>query len=78
MVSLRFKEISNIICGHIEQYDRELKIVIPVRVLQAGNDIARIHGRSCAFCSMSLSFLFFPLHSFFTLSENDWTLCRRC
>ncbi|KAK8964558.1 hypothetical protein KSP40_PGU003947 [Platanthera guangdongensis] len=41
---LRADEISNIIREHIEQYNREIKIVNTSTVLQVGDDIVRIHG----------------------------------
>nr|KJB23708.1 hypothetical protein B456_004G111300 [Gossypium raimondii] len=44
MVTIKADEISNIICEHIKQYNREVKIVNTGTVLQVGDDIARIHG----------------------------------
>ncbi|PHU09444.1 Photosystem II protein D1 [Capsicum chinense] len=44
MVTIRADEISNIIREHIEQYNREVKIVNTGTVLQVGDGIARIHG----------------------------------
>ncbi|XP_050267424.1 ATP synthase subunit alpha, chloroplastic-like [Quercus robur] len=44
MVTIRADEISNIIREHIEQYNREVKVVNTSTVLQVGNGIARIYG----------------------------------
>ncbi|TYG57186.1 hypothetical protein ES288_D08G122900v1 [Gossypium darwinii] len=44
MVTIKADEISNIVCEHIKQYNREVKIVNTGTVLQVGDEIARIHG----------------------------------
>ncbi|KAH6799628.1 hypothetical protein C2S51_036112 [Perilla frutescens var. frutescens] len=44
MVTIRADKISNIIREHIEQYNREVKIVNTGTVLQVGDGIAHIHG----------------------------------
>ncbi|XVE49818.1 hypothetical protein DITRI_Ditri01bG0112200 [Diplodiscus trichospermus] len=44
MVTIRADKISNIIREHIEQYNREVKIVNTGTILQVGDGISRIHG----------------------------------
>ncbi|KAM6547282.1 hypothetical protein CsatB_018958 [Cannabis sativa] len=44
MVTIRADKISNIIREHIEQYNREVKILNTGTVLQVGEGIARIYG----------------------------------
>ncbi|KAM6570985.1 hypothetical protein CsatA_015065 [Cannabis sativa] len=44
MVTIRADKISNIIREHIEQYNREVKILNTGTVLQVGDGIARIYG----------------------------------
>ena len=44
MVTIWADEISNIIREHIEQYNREVKVVYTGTVLQLGDGIACIYG----------------------------------
>lgn len=44
MVTIRIDEISNIICEHIEQYNREVKILNTDIVLQVGKGITHNFG----------------------------------
>lgn len=43
MITIQIDDISNIICVHIEQYNKEVKIVNIGTVFQVGDDIACIH-----------------------------------